>query len=137
MALNRGDHSPLVQGYLDPNPSIQYQFSNDIRKYMATVAPREGASSSWSTKPEIPSPEELLGIDDGSDDGAVDLYPNKIDGPWPSTKVYLQTHYELLREDAVAPLRDAVAYVRQDPRMGDSHILAIYEKVYFVPLKLC
>lgn len=32
-------------------------------------------------------------------------------------------------EDAVAPLRDAVAYVRDEPSMMDSKEVSIYEKV--------
>jgi hypothetical protein len=43
-------------------------------------------------------------------------------------RIYLSGHYELL-EDSVAPLRDAVAYVRDNPNMMDSSIMAIYEKV--------
>ncbi|KAL4763795.1 putative DEAD box helicase involved in nonsense mediated decay [Aspergillus foveolatus] len=45
---------------------------------------------------------------------------------------YLKAHYELLREDAVAPLRDAVAIFRSDPDMSDDIYLAVYEKVYIV-----
>lgn len=84
----------------------------------------------WASKPEIPSAAEVLGTDLPEDDeDCVELMPNRISGPWPSKSSYLRAHYELLREDAVAPLRDAVAYVRDEPNMMDSKEVSIYEKV--------
>ncbi|EER27806.1 hypothetical protein CPC735_031420 [Coccidioides posadasii C735 delta SOWgp] len=88
---------------------------------------------SWTGKTEVPSSGEILGIDADINPGdAVFLLPNQINGPWHSREMYLKAHYELLREDAVAPLRDAVAYVRQDPRMQDTLDICIYEKVRIV-----
>ncbi|KAK9557283.1 hypothetical protein V6Z88_005020 [Aspergillus fumigatus] len=87
-----------------------------------------GQKDSWLQKPEIPTPEEIL--PSSSDEDCVELMPNRIDGPWTSKDSYLRAHYELLREDAVAPLRDAVAYFRNDPQMVDSQAVSIYEKVY-------
>ena len=69
----------------------------------------------------------ILGTDTATDD--VLLAPNKIFGPWSSTEEYLKTHYNLIREDAVAPLRDAVAFVREDPSIMDTKDAFIYEKV--------
>ncbi|KAI9872611.1 MAG: hypothetical protein M1823_008128, partial [Watsoniomyces obsoletus] len=43
---------------------------------------------------------------------------------------YLKAHYELHREDAVSPLRDAVDKFRKDPDMSDDKSLHIYEKVH-------
>ncbi|KAL5359433.1 P-loop containing nucleoside triphosphate hydrolase protein [Aspergillus floccosus] len=85
----------------------------------------------WALKPEIPSEEEILGTNSGD---TLDLAPNNIEGPWISKEAYLQTHYNLLREDSVAPLRDAVAYVREKPHMMDSKDVSIYDKVYVVGL---
>lgn len=88
----------------------------------------------WVSKSEIPSSEEILGTDLPEDDeDCVELMPNRIDGPWPSKNSYLRAHYELLREDSVAPLRDAVAYVKEEPRMMDSKNVSIYEKVCLLP----
>lgn len=113
-------------------PPVQHRFSRDIRAYMAAAVPATAEPGSWTTKPEVPSPEEILALDvDPDSEEAVDLFPNNIDGPWPSPEQYLRTHYELLREDAVAPLRDAVAYVRQNPRIRDTHDLCVYEKVCY------
>lgn len=81
----------------------------------------------WQTKPELPTVQEVMGTDQLGDDFTLTV--NKTWGPWPSTDLYLETHYNLLREDAVAPLRDAIATVRQRPGMRDNNDLVIYERV--------
>ncbi|KJK67999.1 AAA domain protein [Aspergillus parasiticus SU-1] len=102
--------------------------NQDIRAYFAEVALDN--SQPWLLNPEIPTPDELMGT--GSETEFVDLLPNRIVGPWSSKDEYLKAHYELLREDAVAPLRDAVAYFREDPDIQDMNIVSIYEKVHIV-----
>ncbi|KAE8349973.1 P-loop containing nucleoside triphosphate hydrolase protein [Aspergillus coremiiformis] len=84
----------------------------------------------WLLNPEVPSPREIMGTE--SDTQFIDLLPNHISGPWESKRDYLKAHYDLLREDAVAPLRDAVAYVREDPQMLDTNTVSIYEKVHII-----
>lgn len=42
---------------------------------------------------------------------------------------YLGSHYELLREDAYATLRDATLTVRVSPDMDDEADICIYENV--------
>ncbi|KAJ5104558.1 ATP binding protein [Penicillium alfredii] len=84
----------------------------------------------WTLKPELPSADEILGDDPPSDE--VHLAPNHISTPWPSVQTYLRTHYTLVREDSVAPLRDAVAHVRNVPQRKDTKDLSVYEKVYIV-----
>ncbi|PGH16781.1 hypothetical protein AJ80_05096 [Polytolypa hystricis UAMH7299] len=82
--------------------------SKAIRNYVeASRVP--GPDNSWQGRPEIPTADEILATEDDSND--IEIPANLIRGPWPSSEVYLKAHYELLREDAVAPLRDAVAYV--------------------------
>ena len=98
----------------------------DVRAYFDQ--PELDDPEPWLLKPEVPSTEEILGIDDSGSD-CIELAPNRVVGPWRSKDAYLKAHYELLREDAIAPLRDAVAYVREDPSMEDSKMVAIYEKV--------
>lgn len=66
---------------------------------------------------------------------AVDLSTNVVDGPYESVEEYLHTHYELLREDAVAGLREAVNYIRENPCSNDTPEIAIYENVR-TPLSL-
>ena len=105
------------------------KLNRDIQAYVA-AARTAVAAESWASKSEVPSPSEILGIDDNQGSGdVVNLVANQIQGPWPSVGAYLEAHYELLREDAVAPLRDSVAYVRATPKMMDSPDTCIYEKV--------
>jgi helicase required for RNAi-mediated heterochromatin assembly 1 len=87
----------------------------------------KSSPSRWLCQPEVPTSAEILLA--GDDD--VVLPANKIDGPWKSKDKYLKAHYNLLREDAVSPLRDAVEIFRQNPDMmeSDSKVVAIYEKV--------
>lgn len=50
-------------------------------------------------------------------------------------EAYLSAHYELLREDAVKPLRDAVGVVRANPSADENALpgaIGIYEKVSWV-----
>ena len=97
---------------------------------------RPDHASSWLGKREIPSSAEIMGIilDDGNGSGEneIGLEVNRIDGPWASEEKYLEVHYELAREDAVAPLRDAVAEVKNEPDLTEqdsTHKAGIYEKV--------
>ena len=83
--------------------------------------------------PEIPTSAEVGLLKDGKP--VLDEVPvsaNIIEGAWEDKEQYLQSHYELLREDGVAPLRDAVAEVRAKPRMTEvesQEHAAIYESV--------
>jgi hypothetical protein len=107
--------------------------NEDIRSYFYVEDDESAESEPWTTKPSVPTPEEIMGVDildDGED--SIQLAANIVVGPWRSKDAYLRTHYELLREDAVAPLRDAVAYIRDDPQMMDSGSVAIYEKVRLI-----
>lgn len=102
--------------------------NKDIRKYV--LENYSAAGEGWIFKPEIPASDEVMGMSGGAeDDDEITLMPNQIAGPWPSREAYLSAHYELLREDSLAPLRDAVAYVRENPSMMDSKEVCIYEKV--------
>lgn len=108
-----------------------------VREYMrATYEPVN--TGSWLARPEIPTSAELLGENDDEEEGdngdgdendEQEVPVNVIQGPWPSKEDYLSAHYELLREDAVAPLRDAVAEVKEVPNMMDNQAICIYENV--------
>jgi helicase required for RNAi-mediated heterochromatin assembly 1 len=104
-----------------------------IRNYFAPpnlpdgVPLPRGQTEDWRKKSELPTTEEILGSNDSSSD--ILLLPNHLSGPWPSTELYLNAHYNLIREDAVANLRDAVLYVRTYPHMSENGNIAIYEKV--------
>ncbi|EKV10678.1 Helicase required for RNAi-mediated heterochromatin assembly 1 [Penicillium digitatum PHI26] len=54
----------------------------------------------------------------------------------PPTAFQNQAHNALIREDSVAPLRNAVARVRADPFVKDTPDVSIYEKVFVVGITL-
>lgn len=92
---------------------------------------KHGAEEGWLASPEIPTSQEIMCVkgDIDLEENCINLEPNRIDGPWSSKEEYLRTHYELLREDAVALLRDSVAYLRNKPSMTDTKDICIYDQV--------
>jgi len=84
----------------------------------------------WRSLPEIPSSSEIC-LTDGN---TIVLPPNRIDKPWSRNDRYLKAHYKLLREDATAPLREAIDKFRKDPERMDDNDLRIYEQVRIVGL---
>lgn len=101
--------SPLYDQTLTPVLSFETE-STDTYK------------AEWRKRPEVPTTEELMR-------DVVDLPMNVIDGPYRSVDEYLETHYELLREDAFSGLRDAVGHMRKAPESDDTQDVAIYENV--------
>jgi helicase required for RNAi-mediated heterochromatin assembly 1 len=87
------------------------------------------SKDAWRRLPEVPSVEELLRE-------RVDLPVNVIDSPYDTVDDYLEAHYELLREDAFAGLREAVGYIRQYPKGDDTQEIAIYDYVSQSPSSL-
>jgi helicase required for RNAi-mediated heterochromatin assembly 1 len=95
----------------------------------------------WQKLPEIPTALEILGplkrprddyfsegdsVRDSKDIHQANLPHNIIDRPWDSIGDYIGAHYQLLREDAIAPLRQAVSLYRSQPTMKDNQDLSIY-----------
>lgn len=107
-------------------PARQNIANKDIRKYFASLKKlSDGASDlPWTAIPELPPSDEVCGTN------VVNLHPNRINGPWASTQVYLEAHYRLLREDSVAPLSDAVHQFKDHPSMTDSRIANVYDMVF-------
>ncbi|KAI9717555.1 MAG: hypothetical protein M1812_004696 [Candelaria pacifica] len=104
-----------------------------IRNYVFSSQSPVNAAS-WLSRREIPTSAELLGTPGGDSvgDQGTPLRFNRIRGPWQSKEEYLSTHYELLREDAVGPLRIAVDKVRNKPSMNDGDDVCIYENTYII-----
>ncbi|RMZ91026.1 hypothetical protein DV736_g1729, partial [Chaetothyriales sp. CBS 134916] len=100
----------------------------DIRKYVHEQEriTKDAEAGEWLGEPEIPGSKEIT----LSEAEEVELTPNKIKGKWKDKLKYLRTHYALLREDAVSPLRDAVDRFKREPDMTDDLSISIYEKVY-------
>jgi helicase required for RNAi-mediated heterochromatin assembly 1 len=104
----------------------------------------EDGIEGWRQLPEIPAAGEILSPvnrlqDDyySDDDSFGDLKNNRepnlpinvVDKAWRSKGEYIGAHYQLLREDAIAPLRQAVALYRSQPAMKDNQDLSIYTHV--------
>ncbi|KAL6238040.1 hypothetical protein BDW75DRAFT_228225 [Aspergillus navahoensis] len=126
-------HLPEVFRQTSLNARTVAVVTREVRNYFDQIHTHDAdnlSSKPWLLKPELPTSDEIL----GADGEFVDLEPNKIEGPWESTDAYLKAHYELLREEAIAPLRDAVAIFRSDPDMSDDKYVAVYEKVYVTGL---
>jgi helicase required for RNAi-mediated heterochromatin assembly 1 len=102
----------------------------DIRNYVNRMQ-KNGAEEGWLASPEIPTSQEIMCVKGEIDleENCINLEPNHVDGPWPSVGDYLRTHYELLREDVVALLRDSVAYLRNKPSMTDTKNIYVYDQV--------
>ena len=130
-------------GYPDPEitplarPS---RMNNDIHKYQENAKKPVVNAGSWIEKPEVPTSAELMVNcqisfpDETIIDLEEELRPNRIDGPYQSNEEYLGTQYELLREDAIRPLRQAIEEVRRNPWWNESkyppsRAIGIYEPV--------
>lgn len=95
------------------------------------------AGGAWLRRPEFPTSGEILDRDGSSSSSSsssdiVEISPNKPVGAFEDIEDYLSTQYELLREDAVKGLRDAVARVRITSQAAEdafSGQVGIYEKV--------
>jgi helicase required for RNAi-mediated heterochromatin assembly 1 len=104
----------------------------------------EDGIEGWRQLPEIPAAGEILGpvngfqddsygddddFDDSNNNRGPSLPFNVVDRTWRTKGEYIGAHYQLLREDAIAPLRQAVALFRSQPAMKDNQDLSIYTHV--------
>lgn len=113
---------------------LQPKLNSKIREY---YEPKSVEGGQWLRRPEMPTAAELMDNDteESSSDKSsdiIELEPNKPLGAFKSKEQYLSTHYELLREDAVRPLREAVCKMRNAPAAVEetfSGQIGIYEKV--------
>ena len=104
--------------------------NKDISRYVhqQEESRANAPDSHWTKAPEVPDNEEVALMDDE----AVVLAANKVKGKWKSKDKYLKAHFELFREDAISPLRNAVDKFKRDPDMMDNQNMSIYEKVHFI-----
>jgi len=86
----------------------------------------------WLDLPELPDAAELRPAKHDQQPSLQDGDYNRLEGPWDSNNVYLKTHYKLLREDAIRPLREALsrvfsmADIKEDERQAT---IGIYDSV--------
>ena len=87
----------------------------------------------WRQQREIPTSQEIRGdIMANDEDDEVEVPVNEVSKPWSSREEYLEAHYGLLREEAVAPLRNVVSELLVEPQIEEKNSqenAAIYEKV--------
>jgi helicase required for RNAi-mediated heterochromatin assembly 1 len=99
----------------------------------------------WRNLPEIPNKAEIMPKKDEDADPQKndenwddyqkdpiyhpDLPKNIIKGPWPSKEEYISAHYQILREDAIAPLRASIKYFKKHRNMDDDKDTCIYTHV--------
>jgi len=126
-----------MDGHLKMSPT---ELIDVLRDHINRNYERQDGVQDWQKLPEIPTATEILGpakqprtkffVDDSDDvfkDGlAANLPHNIIDRPWDSVSDYIGAHYQLLREDAIAPLRQAVSLYTSQPTMKDNQDLSIY-----------
>lgn len=106
-----------------------------IREYAIAGQPTD--PSHWTGFREVPSPSEVFDEGRMEHSTTIEIARNTVVGPYISKEDYLETHYSLLREDAVAPLRDVVSEMQVYPHLmeKDSDNNAhIYEKVFITGL---
>ena len=104
----------------------------NVRRYIM-ASKTDVDSPEWTRKREIPSSLEIKGEDENATiEDEIEIEVNRVHAAWESKEKYLESHYRLLREDAVTPLRDAVSEVRETPHIVEQDSCenaAIYEKV--------
>lgn len=113
---------------------MQNNLNLNVREYFA-LEPADDNFPSWVSKREIPSSSEIQGDEDAGREAEFEVPVNRVHAPWESKGNYLESHYQLLREDAISPLRQAVAEVRESPYMHEKNSeedAAIYNKVFIV-----
>ena len=103
-----------------------------IREYEKAFQDTDNVQS-WRHQREIPTSQEIRGgLTSDIQDDEVEVAVNKVTQPWSSKEEYLEAHYGLLREDAVAPMRNVVSEVLAEPQIEEKNSqenAAIYEKV--------
>lgn len=101
-------------------------------------------TESWRNLPDIPCSEEIMG--NGNLSGVIlqpedwneyqndpiyypEIPQNVVNCPWKSTKEYIAAHYKILREDAIASLRNVVQTFKRKPNMLEEDQINIYTEV--------
>ena len=130
--------------------SASSRISGDARRILQEHAKKAYQQNAfpqpWRNLPEVPSAEEIkprsvsasIERDGGPDPWNEyqtdllydsDLPNNHIHGPWSSKEAYIGAHYQILREDAIASLRNSVVKVSLKTSMVDDGETCIYTDV--------
>ena len=131
----RFGHGNAIQQPRDQQPTkmrTRLTLDVSIREYEKGVQGTTGLPV-WRQQREIPTAREIRGdIAANGEDDEVEVPVNEVSKPWPSREEYLEAHYGLLREEAVAPLRNVVSELLAEPQIEETSSqenAAVYEKV--------
>ena len=81
--------------------------------------------------PELPTASELNPDWEALVSGADwSLKENNIHLPYSSKEDYLETHYQILREEGITHLRWSIKQYRDNPARVDDQDISIYTKVH-------
>ncbi|KAI1127248.1 P-loop containing nucleoside triphosphate hydrolase protein [Nemania abortiva] len=114
-----------------PNPEYQDELEI-IQKHVKFTHTGCSNLPEWRTYPEIPTARDLNpNWDDPEDLERIhSLLPNDWQQPFADKNTYLETHYRLQREEAIATLRYSIKKYREDPTIVDDGETCIYTKVF-------
>ena len=118
------------EGQTEPSDPLAIADAASAREIDRYVKHSLDSEHAWTSRSEVPTSEEIAG-----DEDEIPISCNKLVDPWASREEYLETQYQLLREDAVSPLRDAVSEMRAEPYIEEKNSqenAAIYERVYML-----
>ena len=114
-------------------PTLPMKLNRSIRQYHRDEDKQQEDSSRWTGLPEIPSEIEIWVPAEEEQSDTLELQENIVVGPYPSKEAYLETHYRLLREDTISPMRDVVRELQLYPGIlekDSDNDAFIYEKVF-------
>lgn len=114
---------------MDEPPATDGTANMALQTYIQDNRPASEKGTEWTSMPELPLSTEILDPENIQSNETLFIPPNRITGPWKSSQEYLETHYKLLREDTIGPLRDAVAIFRNNQEMKDHKDYSVYDKV--------
>ncbi|RYC61914.1 hypothetical protein CHU98_g4287 [Xylaria longipes] len=103
-----------------------------IQAHTKFYRPESADLPAWQSYPEIPTARDLNPDWQDPEDLEMihSLLPNNWQHPFPNKNTYLETHYRLQREEAIAMLRFSVKKYREDSSMEDDDETCIYTKVF-------
>lgn len=146
--MERFGNSRIDDRFGTPDPDVvpisALTFVAHIRQYFED-ANKAVVGGQWIYKQEIPSSSEILPdttiptFGEKIIDVTEELRSNKVEGAYENNEEYLGTQYDLLREDSIRPLREAVAHVRASPWLDEAEYpnstnIGIYDPVYITSI---
>ncbi|KFY01793.1 hypothetical protein O988_02518 [Pseudogymnoascus sp. VKM F-3808] len=91
----------------------------------------EHTQAEWRRLPEVPSGREMN--PDSSNGATFETLPeNVMEGSWGSKEAYIGAQYQLLRYDAIYPLRESILSYKENPGISDLPTTSIYTNVFIV-----